>query len=680
MKPTKAFVLALMLLSSSYGEEGMWPYNMIPKQQIQEKYGVTLDEDWIQKAQKASLRMSAGGSASFVSKKGLVMTNHHVGAESLYNLSTADQDFIEKGFYAKSYEEELKCPNLYVDQLISIQDVTQEVNQNIGQGMNTADREKMRKAAIASIKKKAEETTHLQPEVVMLYQGARYHLYLYKRYSDVRLVMAPEKSIASLGGDTDNFEYPRYNLDMCFFRVYENNQPLNTSDYFKWSKSGPKEGEVLFVSGNPGRTERMYTSDHLRYLKDFRIPMVLDFLNEKKGVLESFSKKSKENKRIALKDYSSVMNARKVYMGIRMGFQDLPIIPNKEKYELGLYKSVDSPEYAPWSDLKEVLDKARVLMPSFFVLEGAASNYCKMYVWARDLVRYQAERLKPNEVRLKEYVETELPALELDLLSEEPVYLELEKAYLISSFERLKRTLGENHPSVKIALAGETPAGRAEELIKNTKLMDVKVRQQLYTHPEEIVSSQDALLVLARMLDDSARSVRSKYEDEIESVVKESYTKIAKIIFDKYGESVYPDATFTLRLSMGKMEGYKVKKEYITPTTTIGGAYLHAKEHHFVEPFALPPSWIAKEGSIHKDTPFNFVSTNDIIGGNSGSPVINAKSEIVGLIFDGNKYSLIWDQQYDEVQGRAISVHSQGMLEALKSIYQAERLLQEIQG
>lgn len=670
--------ITLVLATALHAEEGMWPFNMIPVDSIEKNYGVSLDREWVEHVQKSCLRISAGGSGSFVSPYGLVMTNHHVGSTPIFNLSTKEEDLIDKGFYATSMDQERKCPNLHVDVLISIRDVTSEVNRNASTATSAAEREQARKAAIAEISKKAQEETGLQPEIVTLYHGAKYDLYLYKRYTDVRLVMAPEKSIAYLGGDEDNFEYPRYNLDACFFRVYENDQPLKVEHYLKWSASGPKVGEGLFVAGHPGRTERLLTSDHLQFVKEVDLPLILQAFEGRKKALYAFAKESPENKRIAGDPLAVVENSHKALSGVYRGFSALPVIQDKQAYEKELLESASGDHSKPWSQLKTALDSAKSYYPSYWVLEGRGSRYEKLYAWAKILVRSSLERGKPNDQRLKEYTDTILPILEQSLFSTEPIYSNLEEVLLIDGLLRMEKILGKDHPAVIAALDGKTPEAKAKEIMSATRLTDLQVRKDLYSSPEAILKSTDPMIQLAKALDPYAREVRKTFEDEFESVQNESYAEIAKIIFDRYGESNYPDATFTLRLATGRMEGYKDKGTEIAPMTTLGGAYEHAKAHGFKDPYALPTSWLAKENALDKKTPLNFVLTNDIIGGNSGSPTINSKGEVVGLIFDGNIQSLIWDYQFDETQGRAVAVHSQGIIEALDKVYGAHALVKEI--
>ncbi|WP_316358687.1 S46 family peptidase [Candidatus Neptunichlamydia sp. REUL1] len=678
MKSVFAFLIAVALTSHCFSDEGMWPLNQIPQKQIYESYGEDLDEEWATHAQQSCLRVSFGGSASFVSPNGLVMTNHHVGSKAIYDFSTEDTDLMKEGFYAESLGSELKCPNAYMDQLISIRDVTSKVNAQIASEMSLEEREEARKGAIAKIKENAQIETHLQPEIVTLYQGARYHLYLYKRFTDIRLVMAPEENIAFFGGDIENFEFPSHDLDVAFFRIYDNGQPLQNKDYFRWSASGPKIGEPLFVLGHPGRTERLFTKDHLCFYRDYAFPFLLEFIQGRIQCLNNFAKKSEESTRVAAQEKSRYSNVLKAYSALAKGLNEKTIILNKSDSEATILSKLSEEGQRPWKDLSSSLECAKSYFAEHFYLEGKASNFSKMFTWARHLLRHAEERSKSNELRLKEYIDSELPTLELSLLTVEPVYIEFERELLTHGLSRFVEILGENHPATQAALTGKSVENKVDELINGTRLFNLGYRRELFQNPETLADCDDSLICLARALDPFARELREKMTYGLDAAKSESYAKIAGVLFEHFGESMYPDATFTLRLSVGKMMGYHEETGYISPTTTLGEAYHKAIKNHYQAPYALPTSWQTKQGFVNEDTPFNFASTHDIIGGNSGSPVINAQREIVGLIFDGNMQSLTWDFEFDQNQGRAVSVHSEAILHTLEHIYNAKALVSEI--
>lgn len=657
------YSLCFSILTSGtlVADEGQWPFNMLPKETIYQKYGVELDEAQVLHLQKSCLRISLGGSGSFVSPNALVMTNHHVGAKAIYNLSTEQKNLMASGYYATTRSEELKCPGMYVEQLIEIRDVTATIQ--------AAAKEGRRLEAMQEVAKKAQEETGLQPEVVTLYGGGCYNLYLYKRYSDVRLVFAPEKQIAFFGGDADNFEYPRFDLDVCFFRVYENDEPLNTQDYLPWSQKGPMDNELLFVAGHPGNTKRLYTADHLCFLQNQEMPLILSLLERRIQLLTSFSQESAEHARMAQQDLFSYQNSYKVLKAISLGLQNKPVIAEKRGEEERLASS----QKEPYIQIKKALD--RLNYPAYFCLEGRGSaSFSRLFAIAKHLVRVNEERPLPSQKRLKEYSDTEISALEQALFSPQPIYKEQEALFLKDSFTRLERLLGKNHPAVIAALGGKSIEAKVDELLQGTKLFDIAVRKELY---KNIKAVDDPFIELVKKLEPFARPLR-KEKDLLETQEQQSYAQIAALSMSR--KDSYPDATFTLRLSYGVMKGYEDKGQWLCPMTHIKGLFAHAATHRDNLDYALPASW-EKLGSLRDDeTPFNFVSTHDIIGGNSGSPMVNQKGEIVGLIFDGNEPSLFWNIAFDETKGRAISVHSAAIINALSSVYRAGPLVAELGG
>ncbi len=666
-------VLFLALTPLLFSEEGMWTFNKLPLETIQKQYGVQLEPAFLSSIQRASLRLSAGGSGSFVSSNGLLITNHHVGRKAIYDLSTQENNLVHNGFLAKELSQELKCPALYVDQLISIHDVTDQVNLQESENLSPSEREQARKKRIALLVKKAQEETSLQPEMVSLYGGAKYHLYLYKRYSDVRLVMSPEEEVAFFGGDAENFEYPRYNLDISFFRVYDQDKPLQVTDYLKWSHEGPRLDEPLFVAGNPGKTSRLYTSAHLQFVKDIETPLILKFLEERRERFAQFASTGKEEMRIASCGLFSCENALKVRRTLSHDLNTGSLIADKTAREKLLNQD-------PFNKLSAALEKAENYYPEYMVLEGICSNYSKLYSYAKLLIRYEQERLKPNTERLPEFQDAELKTLQLKLGSEEPVYKSLEQVQLLQTLGFALSSSPDKNPLAQ-KIGSEIPLEQQIKMwLQKTKLDDPAYRADLFDHPEKIATTEDPFFDLVRALDPRARLLRKQREDELDSVMHDSYETINQQLFTLYGESVYPDATFTLRLSVGSMLGYQDKGAYVKPITTMEGLYALGKEHDYKGSYTIPERWLAKKEVLNQTTPFNFVTTNDIIGGNSGSPVINQKGEFVGIIFDGNIQSIIWSYGFDSRQGRATSVHSAGILEALKTIYQADGLIREIQG
>jgi peptidase S46-like protein len=685
---TVVFTGIVMALSNplALADEGMWPLNHLPTQSLQKKYGFTPDEAWLKHVQRASVRVGAGGSASFVSPDGLLMTNHHVASDVIADLSDEKHDYIKDGFYAPTRDKELKCPHLELDVLMEIEPVTEKVNAGT-EKMSPADAMAARKKNKAEIEKEAKERTGLQPQIVELYNGARYDLYLYKRYTDVRLVFAPESEIAFFGGDPENFEYPRFNLDVSFLRAYEDDKPAKTPDYLKWSATGPKDGELTFISGHPGRTQRLYTVDHLRFLRDVHVPLILNAYNQREVALMLFSQRSAENKRIARDDLFGIQNGRKAYSGILAGLLDPKLMDLKERAEKELRSFIDedaarTKEYGGAHEkLTSALESVRPYYAEYFLIENRRAGMCRLFSIASKLVRAAEERAKPDGERLDEYRDASLASLERDLFSAAPIYPELDQYKLEDSLIRLGRALGGDHPYVQTAFGGKSAAARAAELIAGTQLLDVAVRKKLYEGGSSaIAESKDPMIRYAAELDPTARKIRQRYEDEYESVEKEAYTRIAGARFEKYGQTVYPDATFTLRLAIGTVKGYEEAGRKIPPMTDFSGLYELSKKHENTDPYHLPKRWEERKGKLDLSVPFNFVTTNDIIGGNSGSPIFNRKAEVVGIVFDGNIHGLIWDFQFSDELGRAVGVHSQSIVEALRKVYGADALANEILG
>jgi hypothetical protein len=521
--------------------------------------------------------------------------------------------------------------------------------------------------------------------VVTLYQGGQYNLYRYKKYTDVRLVFAPEFAIAAFGGDPDNFNFPRYDLDMALFRVYEEGKPIKVENYFKWSKTGAKPGELVFISGHPGSTARLNTVAHLEYLRDMGLPFALRLRNRQRALLKKYSAKGEEQERRAKEEIFVLENALKVYRGQLEGLQDKSLIARKAKAEEALRHRIaaDAKKQKEYGDAWENIARGRKALPTYSreysLLEGGAGFNAEMFGVARELVRLAAESAKPDTERLPEYTEARRESLELSLFSPAPVYDDLEKMKLADSLEFMREELGADNPVVKKALDGKTPEARASELIDGTKLKDVAYRKQLASGGvKAIEESTDPMIVLARSIDEQARAVRKRYEVEVLSNERASYAKIARAIFETEGTKLYPDATFTLRLSYGAVKGYKENGHEVQPFTNFAGLYKRADEHGGKYPYDLPESWKAKKSALDLSVPFNFVSTNDSTGGNSGSPVFNKDAELVGLIFDGNIQSLVGNFVFDETVNRAVSVDARAMIEALRKVYGANEIADEL--
>ncbi len=674
------------MIPKAWPGEGMWLFNNPPRKLLKERYGFEKDQAWFDHVMKSSVRFNSGGSGSFVSPNGLVMTNHHVAADAIQKLSTEKKNYLRDGFHARTLADELKCVALELNVLQAIEDVTEQVNSAVKPSMSAAEAFAARRKIIAEIEQAAEKKTQLRCNVITLYQGGQYHLYQFKRYTDVRLVFAPEQQAAFFGGDPDNFEYPRYCLDVAFFRVYENDQPVKVDHYLKWSPAGAKEGELVFVSGHPGRTNRQNTLAELEYLRDFGYPFLLQRLYRREVALTAWSQRSEENARRAKDDLFGVQNSRKARDGGLEGLLNPQLMARKIAEEKRLREAVvretrlaDAAD--AWDRIAEAERKRREIAKEFLLLEAGAALDAAHFRIARTLLRAAEEKTKPSGERLREFADTNLPSLELDLFSEEPIYPDLEIVKMADSLRLFAETFGVEHPLVKKVLAGKSPRERAAELVLGSGLADVALRRKLYEGGKQAVDAcDDPMIALARLVDDEARRVRKIQESEVDEVKRQAHAQIAKAKYALDGDSVYPDATFTLRLSYGEVKGYQENGRSVPHQTVLGGIFERAQQMNNRPPFDLPESWVKAKERLDLNTPFNFVCTADIIGGNSGSPVINANAEVVGLIFDGNIQSLVLDFIYDETVARAVSVHSAAIIEALRKIYDANALADEILG
>ncbi len=688
MKRFFAVLLSFAFLFSTLAtaDEGMWLYNAPPKDKIKAKYNFELTQAWLDHLRLSSVRFNNGGSGSFVSADGLTFTNHHVGAQCVQQLSTEGHDYIKTGYYAKTQADEAKCPNLELNQLVGIEDVTDKVNAGVKPDMSAADANQAQRAAMSQIEKDCSTTTGLRCDVVTFYSGQVYNLYKYKKYTDVRLVFAPEFGIAFFGGDPDNFTYPRYDLDITFFRVYENDKPAHLDNFLQWSQTGVKDGDLIFVSGHPGSTGRMLTMAQLEFLRDVQYPMNLKLFQRRIAVLQEFSKQSEENARIATEDIFGLQNAQKAITGYQSGLLDKAIMDAKAADETKLRSSFKAdPKNAgaadPWDEIAQAIKVQQSIYPDLTYLERMRGFNSHLAQTARVLVRVAAEKPKPNQERMREFRDSNLPSFEQQLFSAEPVYKNLETALLADSLSEMQDALGKDNADVQKVLQGKTPAEAAKDYIANTKLDDVAVRKQLYQGGQAAIdASTDPLIVVMRAIDSDARVARKQWEDKVDAVVRRDGTVVAKARFAQSGFAQPPDATFTLRLSYGAVKGYQENGKSIPFATNLGGAYEHAAEHNNQAPFNLPESWIKSKANLNLKTPFNFVSTPDIIGGNSGSPTVNKKGEVVGIIFDGNIESLPWYIAFSDVQGRAVSVDSRGIQEALRKVYGATALADELIG
>ena len=677
-----AVAVALSATSMAAGaDEGMWTLDHLPVTQIQSRYGFTPSQQWIDLVQHAAVRLAEGCSGSFVSADGLVMTNHHCANGCLSQLSVKGANYMQDGYAAK--DEEPRCPEVELNQLESITDVTDRVNAAT-KGKDGANRIKAERAINSALEKECVggDADTWRCDVVTLYHGGRYALYKYRRYQDVRLVFAPEQSIAFFGGDPDNFNFPRYDLDVTFFRAYVNGKPAKTPQYLKFDVDGPKAGELTFVVGNPGSTQRQTPWTSLAYMRDRALTPFFGYLSEARGQLWQYSRMGTQQAKEAQDALFGVDNSLKVFKGWLETLSDENFVAKKQHEDAALraWIAADPARRAkygdPWAMLEQAQQRGAQLRDRYTMIEGGRGFGSELFNDARTLVRAAAERAKPDAERLPAYRDANLPALRQALASTAPVYPQYEETRLAWTLEKMRQSLGADDPFVHEVLGSKSPDQLAHQLVDGSKLADPAVRMKLWEDGAKAVdASADPMIELARLIDPEARRLRKAYEDDVEAPSKKASEAIARARFERDGTSSYPDATFTLRLSYGKVEGWNEKGTPVKPFTQFAGLYGRATG---ADPFKLPASWLAAKSSLDLDTPMNFVTDNDIIGGNSGSPVIDKEGHAVGLIFDGNIHSLGGDFTFDDSVNRAVAVDTAAIVQAVRKVYNLPKLADEL--
>jgi hypothetical protein len=660
----------------------MWTFDNPPLKQLMEKYHFTPTPQWLDHVRLSSVRLNDGGSGSFVSPNGLLLTNHHVARGQLQKNSTKEHDYIKDGFVAASAEQEMKSPDLEVNVLASLEDVTSRVQAALKQAKSPEEEFAARRAVVAAIERESLQSTGLRSDVVTLYQGGEYWLYRYKKYTDVRLVFAPEQQIAFFGGDPDNFTYPRHDIDFALFRVYENGKPLDTSkDYLKWNPKGAADNELVFVSGHPGSTSRLDTMKELEFERDVIQPTILKLLKRRIAVMEQYSAQGPEQARQAGSLIFGLANSLKAYEGRQQGLLDKSVMAKKQSDEDEFKaKVMANAEWtasygSAWTAIAEAQKKDGARIKEQFY-RGIDSQFA---TFAMNIVQYVAEVKKPDGERLPGYHDAQLDSLKYRMFSPAPIYPAMEIARIAGALELDLAELGPDDPFVKTVLKGRTPKEAATALVNGTKLADPALRKKLVDGGEAAVAaSDDPMIVLARDLDPMRRELIKWVEDNVTSVAQRAGEQLGKARFAVYGKNTYPDATFTLRLSYGQVKGYPMNGTNAPPKTTFYGLYDRAQSFNFEDPYYLPSRYLEGRSKLDLSTPLDFVTTNDIIGGNSGSPVINAKGEIVGLVFDGNIESLVGDFVYDATANRTVAVHTAAMTEVLRKLYNTPNIVKEL--
>ncbi|HTF95564.1 MAG TPA: S46 family peptidase [Cellvibrio sp.] len=673
----------LTIANPSLAAEGMWTLDNLPYADLEKNYKFKPTPEWIQKSMRSAVRLAGGCSGSFVSAEGLVLTNHHCVITCVEDLSSKEQDLVNNGFLAKTRNEEKQCPGMEVNRLEKTEDVSARMHKALA-GLTGKAFSDAKKAEQSMIEKECvgDAGDKRRCDIVELYGGGQYHVYQYSRYQDVRLAFSPEYAAGFFGGDPDNFNFPRYNLDMSLLRVYEDGKPIANNDWFPINPRGAKENELVMTLGHPGATQRLLTMTELETQRDLVLPFRLIFASEYRGVLLQYSREGDEQARIAQTELTLIENGIKARTGMFQALLSPSVMQQKRDDENAFRAWVTSDatrkqQYGdPWKTISDTQTAWRNLYLDYVMIEIGMGSLSQQVTWARNLVRGTAEREKPDAERLREFSQASLPAVQAGLLAETPLYPEFEQLKLSWSLSKLRERLGVDNPVVKRILGKESPESFAKNIVNNSKLGDVALRKQLWDGGAAAVNkSDDPAIALARLLDEYGRKLREQYDHQIEPVQKAAIEQLAKARFAFKGTAVYPDATFSLRLSHGVIRGWNERGTEVKPFTDFGGLFDRATEY---DPFKLANTWVSTQKKLDKKIRFNQVSTNDIVGGNSGSPMINAKGELVGLIFDGNIQSLGGSYFYDESVNRAVSVHTAAISEALKNVYKADDLVKEL--
>ena len=664
-------------------EEGMWTFDNPPLKALAEKYNFHPTQEWLDHLRLSSVRLNDGGSGSFVSPNGLLLTNHHVARVQLQKNSTAEHDYLRDGFYAATQDQEMKTPDLEINVLVAMQDVTTRVQGAAKGAKDDAAALKARDAEIAAIEKESKDKTGLRSDVVTLYNGGEYWLYQYKAYTDVRLVFAPEEQAAFFGGDPDNFTYPRYDLDMALYRVYDNGKPLHTDNYLKWNAKGAAPGDLVFVSGHPGSTSRQDTVAELTMEREIRGPAIVEYLQRRIDAAQAFGNQSADNKEKVESTIFFLQNSLKVYVGRQEALSDKAVLAKKQAEEDDLRAKVKAdPELEKdygdaWDEITKAVDLAKPEFKKQLFRRGDS----QLFTLAMEIVQYVAEVKKPDGERLPQYHEAGLDSLKFQMLSPAPVYPQVEKMFMKNALKLAKEQLGADDAYLQAIVQGGDVDKSVDALVDGTKLADPAFRKSLLDGGEAAVAaSNDPMIAAARRADPVWRANYVYMRDKVYSVFDAGGEKLGKARFEAYGKNAYPDATFTLRLSYGTVDGFPYNGTIAPPFTTFYGLYDRAASFSDKAPWNLTPKEEAARDKLDLSKPIDFVTTNDIIGGNSGSPVVDRDGELVGLVFDGNIESLAGDFVYDGTKNRGVAVHSAGMLEALRKIYGVGALADELEG
>jgi hypothetical protein len=661
--------------------EGMWTFDNFPASAVRQSFGADITPAWLDHVRLSTLRLT-NCTASFVSREGLILTNHHCIESCLAELSSKEKSLLELGFRASARTEEQRCPAQHADVLIGTENISDTVLK-ADSGLSDAAANTARKKLLTSLEQACEQASaktksgKLECQSVRLYQGGQYFLYKYKRYSDLRLVFAPEADIASFGGDPDNFQFPRWSLDFSILRAYENNKPAQTPNFLQIDFAGPNAKQLVFVAGDPGTTARLQTRSQLEFDRDVTLPISLLRASELRGRYIQFGKNNVGDERITLAPLNILQNGIKVRRKELDALNDDALLDGKSRAEQALRATAGISGPDPWAEIAAASSRERVLYLPYSFIENAAGFSSALFRNARVLLRAADERLKPNKDRLREFTDAELPRMQRDLYAQVPVYPEFEQMTLSFSLERMREWLGPDHPVVRNLMSKESPDALATRLIAETQLNDASFRKRLWQGGKTAVdASHDPMIALARFIDPDARALRRQFEDEVEAPIATAAEKIAAARFKAYGTNTYPDATFSPRLNYGTVEGWVENGASVPPFTYLERAFERATG---AAPFKIPDSWMRVKAQLDMNTPFCISTSNDIVGGNSGSPLIDVDGKIVGLMFDGNIHSIAGRYWFNPENNRAIAVHPAIIREALDKVYGARELLTELQ-
>jgi hypothetical protein len=680
----KILAVALVAMSlSALADEGMWTIDNFPSERIADKYDVDINDKWLRSAQLATTRLENGCTGSFASADGLILTNNHCTWGCIRNLSSETRNLSDEGFMATSRGEELQCPGQQISVLVDYNDVTSDIAAAIA-NLDDADANAARKARLTDLESECEKSAEgeLSCEAVSLYNGGQYFIYKYKRYDDVRLVFAPELDIAAFGGDPDNFNFPRWCLDMSFLRAYEDGKPASTPNYLKWREAGPQKDDPVFITGHPGSTDRQLTMSQLRMLRDVSYPLWLLRYSEWRGRMLAWADTSPEAARIVQQRILIFENGIKVRRNLLKALHNDEMMQRKAAQENELRKAIAAnPKWqASYGEAWDLIDTAieahRNMYEEHLFIEDAAGLQGDLFNYARTIVRGTAERELPNNQRIRDYTDAALPQVEQGLLAERPVDKGYEKLRMAFSLDKMREWLGPDSKYVHLVLGNESPDALADKLVDGSRLDDSAYREELWTGGvEAVAASNDPMIALALAVDEPARALRKRYEDEVEAPRTRGEEMIADARFQVYGTDTYPDATFTLRVTYGAVEGWQERGEMVDPFTRTSRLFERATGQR---PFMVPDSWQQAREDLDPETAFNFVATTDITGGNSGSPIVAADGVLVGLAFDGNIHSIAGNYWFDPEINRTVGVNTAIILEALRAVYGADHLVNEL--